>query len=119
MDEYFEYDETDDEIIEHMIMEGYIEIAGFDKDGGLVYRMTKKMIEDFPEVVEEHMAFTNEIVFSVWQKGFLEVTMTEDGAWTILENEKTKRFMEYEDQLTKEEWLLMLEVNSMINKKQI
>lgn len=45
--------------------------------------------------------------------------MNPNGTWTIKENEKTRNFTDYEDDLTKEEWLLMAEVNAMIDENSI
>ncbi len=112
-----EFDE--EEMFTYMIENGYIEIAGIDPDGDFVYKMTRKMGEHFPEVFQEHLAITNALVFDVWQKGLLEVVMNPNGTWTIQENEKTRKFADYENDLTKEEWLLMAEVNAMIDENSI
>jgi hypothetical protein len=45
--------------------------------------------------------------------------MNPNGTWTIKENEKTRKFEDYENDLTKEEWLLMAEVNAMIEEDSI
>lgn len=112
-----EYDD-DEEFFLDLLENGYIEMVMFDeRTGEPVYKMTKKMIEEFPEVFQEHMSFTNELVFSVWQKGFLEVTMLDDGSWNILPNEKTKVFRDYEDELTNEEWTLMAEINDFLHNR--
>jgi hypothetical protein len=62
------------------------------------------------------MSFTNELIFDLWTKGFVEVNMDNDAKWRILPNEKTFKFRDYEEDLTHEEWLLMEEINEMIDE---
>jgi hypothetical protein len=42
--------------------------------------------------------------------------MDNDAKWRILPNEKTFKFRDYEEDLTHEEWLLMEEINEMIDE---
>ena len=118
-EDYEFYQEEADGIFEFMLENGYIEIVTVDKAGDFVYKMTPRMIKDFPEIFEEHMEITNELVFSAWQKGFLEMTMDENANWTIIPSEKTSKYKEYEDDLTNEEYLLLWEINQMIDKGEV
>ena len=117
MDSINPFDGTEeDDFFSYMIENDYIVVVGIDRHGENVYRMTKKMIKDFPEVFEDHLAMTNELVFAAWQKDLVDVTMTEDGEWRIKANEKTLKFEEMSDQLTDEEYLLLMEI-SRLNKE--
>lgn len=104
-------DEYDD-IMGYMLENDYISICGIDEDGEPVYKMTKNLISDFPEIFEAHMEVTNELVFSVWQKGYIEMTMTEDGEWVIIPTDVTLNYEEIEN-LTKDEKLLLWEISEM------
>ena len=121
-EEYEEYEINEgdmDSMFEFMLENGYIEIVTVDKTGEFVYKMTPRMINDFPEIFEEHMELTNELVFSAWQKGFLEMTMDDSANWTIIPSEKTAKYKEYEDELTNEEYLLLWEINEMMKKGEV
>jgi hypothetical protein len=112
-EEFFEYGEED--LFFYMLENGYLVMAGLDKNNEPLYRMTQKMIEDFPDLFHEHMSFTNELIFDLWTKGFVEVSMDDEAKWRILPNEKTFKFKDHEEELTDEEWLLMEEINDMID----
>lgn len=114
-EDYFEFEDEED-IFLYMIENGYLIVAGTDKNGQVLYRMTEKMIEDFPDLFHDHMSFTNELIFDLWTKGFLEVNMTDEAKWHIIPNEKTQNFRNYEDELNDEEWLLMEEINDLMDR---
>lgn len=111
MDDMYSSDEYE-YLMEYMIENNYVSICGLDEDGEPIYKMTKDLIEDYPEIFEAHMEVTNELVFSVWQKGYLEMTMTEDGEWLIIPTDVTLNYEEIED-LTKDEKLLLWEISEM------
>lgn len=108
-DELFEQYE---EVMEYMLENNYIEQVGVDEDGEPIYRMSPQMIQDFPDIFDAHMQVTNEILFSVWQKGYVEMTMTPDGEWLVVPTEETYKFDELDD-LSKEERLLLWEITEM------
>lgn len=110
-----EYD--DKEMFEFMLENGYIEEVNIDSYNEVVYKMTHKMINDFPEIFKEQTHLTNELVFSVWQKGFIEMTMGDDMQWTIIVCDKTEKYEMFLDELTDDESLLMWEINQMIKEK--
>lgn len=107
------------EVFEFLLSNGYIEVATIDQYGELVYKMTPRMIQDFPEIFEEHMEFTNNLVFSVWQKGLIEMSLDEEKGWNIIPSEKTPNYEDYADDLTDEEMLLMWEINQMIDRDEV
>lgn len=108
------YEEMEN-MFEFLLENDYIEMVTLDKYGDPVYRMTKKMIHDYPQAFEEHLEFTNNLVFSVWQKGLVEMTMDEEKGWTILPNQNTPNYEDFEEFLTDEEMLLMWEINNMMD----
>jgi hypothetical protein len=101
-----------DEMMDYMIKHNYIQSVGIDEDGEPIYKMTQDLIEDYPDIFEAHMEFTNELLFSVWQKGYVEMTMTEDGEWLIIPTDVTLNYEEIPN-LTKEERLLLWELSEM------
>ena len=105
-----------DDLFDYLLDNGYIQVATIDHNGDTVYRMTPKMMIDFPEIFEDHMQFTNELVFSVWQKGFIEMTIDEEKGWNIIPCEKTPLYENYLDELTEEERMLMWEINQMMER---
>jgi hypothetical protein len=117
-DPYEMSEEDIPDVMMFMLDNGYIDIVGVDDDGEAVYKMTDRMLNDFPEIFEEHLEETNNLVFSVWQKGLLEVVMNEDATWEIQPNAKTKNYEKYSDRITKEEKLLLWEVNQMFNEQE-
>ena len=110
-------DIEEEEFFAYMLDNEYIVHVGYDIDGDPTYKMTSKMIEYYPEVFEHHLAFTNNLIFDLWTKGLVEVTMLEDGTWNILPNSKTRNFEDFASDLSKEEWALMDEINRMIDEK--
>jgi hypothetical protein len=116
MEDFYEMiSDGEEEIFLYMVENGYLIVAGIDKNGQPLYKMTTKMVEDFPDLFEEHMSFTNELIFDLWTKGFVEVSMSDDARWNIVPNEKTVNFRDHEEELTDQEWLLMEEINDMID----
>jgi hypothetical protein len=101
-----------EEMMDYMIKNNYIQSVGIDEDGEPIYKMTQDLIEDYPDIFEAHMEFTNELLFSVWQKGYVEMTMTEDGEWIIIPTDVTLNYEEIPN-LTKEERLLLWELSEM------
>jgi hypothetical protein len=101
-----------EEVMEYMLENSYIEEIGIDEDGEPIYKMSPEMMKDFPDIFNAHMEVTNELLFSVWQKGYVEMTMTEDGEWLIIPTDVTLNYEEIPN-LTKEERLLLWELSEM------
>jgi hypothetical protein len=65
MDDEFEIEDEDiQEIFIFMLQNGYMEEIGIDITGDPVYRMTPKMIRDFPDLFDAHLSATNEVIFN-------------------------------------------------------
>lgn len=112
----FEFEDSDipeedlQEIFFYMLENGYMEEVGYDFTGEPIYRMTSKMIKDFPDLFQAHMEATNETIFSLWQKNLLEMKMTEDGEWTVLPTYNTFNYQDLNVDLETEEILLLEEI---------
>jgi O-phosphoseryl-tRNA(Cys) synthetase len=89
-------DEEFDKAIQQLVELGAIEVYGFDKKSGqFTYRLTEKCQEVFPELFEEHFAFINELAFSMWQKGYIEISFDGEGSPVPL----LKKEIDYENDL--------------------
>lgn len=111
-EDFEEMFEQYEEIMEYMLENKYVEQVGIDEDGDPIYKMSPKMLKDFPDIFNAHMEVTNELLFSVWQKGYLEMSIDEKGEWIVLPTEATSHFEDFED-LSKEERLLLWEITEM------
>lgn len=81
--EYFEEDA--DKIIEDFIERGLIEVHGIDSyTGDITYIITEKCKQEYPELFEEHFSFVNEMAFSLWQKGYIEMKFDNDGSPMVI-----------------------------------
>lgn len=111
MDDDYDISEDDiQEIFIFMLQNGYMEEIGIDSTGEPVYRMTPKMVRDFPDLFDAHLAATNEVIFSLWQKGMLEMNMGSDGEWIVVPTYSTFNYMEMDVELDQEELLMLEEI---------
>lgn len=111
MDDDYDISEDDiQEIFIFMLQNGYMEEIGIDSTGEPVYRMTPKMVRDFPDLFDAHLAATNEVIFSLWQKGMLEMNMGSDGEWIVVPTYSTFNYMEMDVDLDQEELLMLEEI---------
>lgn len=98
------------EIFIFMLQNGYMEQVGIDSTGEPVYRMTTKMVRDFPDLFDAHLAATNEVIFSLWQKGMLEMNMNSEGEWIVVPTYSTFNYMDMNVDLDSEELLMLEEI---------
>jgi hypothetical protein len=111
MDDEFEIEDEDiQEIFIFMLQNGYMEEIGIDITGDPVYRMTPKMIRDFPDLFDAHLSATNEVIFNLWQKGMLEMKMNDDGEWIVVPTYSTFNYMDMNVDLDQEEILMLEEI---------
>ena len=69
----------EDNLIDDLILAGGLEISGVDESSGeLLFTITNKMKDLMPELYEEHMAYVNENIMNLWEKGFVNVDMMSD-----------------------------------------
>jgi hypothetical protein len=110
---YDDFDIEDDDIQEifmFMLENGYMEEIGIDITGEPVYRMTPKMIRDFPDLFDAHLSATNEVIFNLWQKGMLEMNMNNEGEWVVVPTYSTFNYMDMNVDLDQEEILMLEEI---------
>ena len=89
-------EEEFDQTIQKLVELGVIEVYGFDKKSEqFTYRLTDRCQEVFPELFNEHFSFVNEMAFSMWQKGYIEISFDEEGSPIPL----LKKEIDYENDL--------------------
>jgi hypothetical protein len=70
---------NDDDIVQELILNGSLEVAGMDLDNGeMLYRFTEKMAVDHPNIYHDYQAFFSKAVYSLWELGFVEMEITDD-----------------------------------------
>lgn len=72
------------DIIEYLILQGAVEIAGVSESGEFLYNFTPKLAEISPEIYRE---ITNQFysgVMDLWEKGFLEIDLDSDDPVVLL-----------------------------------
>ena len=85
MTDSFDEEQRAKKLIEMMIEIGALEILGYDKKSdSFTYSITPKMKELIPEFFEEHLKFINEIAFTLWNKGYVEIYFEESGPLVML-----------------------------------
>ena len=98
------------EMFEYLISEGYIEVIGETVSGEPLYKFSKELME-IPEFMEVHQAITNDLLFNIWNKGFIEMNpMNEDGDWNVRLNAKSQRIDLAMEELDEDEFVLFLQV---------
>jgi len=108
-----DYDANEEDIQEiffYMLENGYMEQVGFDFTGDPIYRMTEKMLRDFPELFQYHVEETNDIIFGLWQKNMLEMKVNDSGEWTVVPTHNTLNYQDLDVDLNTEEILLLDEI---------
>jgi hypothetical protein len=72
-------DEHISEIIDHLILEGGIEVAGVDPESGeMLYAFTPKVKEIMPELYHDHLNFINDELMVLWEKGYVDIDFLMD-----------------------------------------
>ena len=64
----------ENEIIERLILEGAMEVAGVDAENGeLLYSFTPKIQQVMPELYHDHMNSVNAEILSLWERGYVDI----------------------------------------------
>jgi hypothetical protein len=64
----------ENKIIEKLILEGGLEVAGVDsEDGSLLYSFTPKIKELMPELYRDHINSVNSEMLYLWEKGYVDI----------------------------------------------
>lgn len=67
----------DASILDELILNGSIEVAGVLDDGNFTFRFTKKLKENNPEIYKQVVNFFYQQVAIFWEKGFLNFDFSE------------------------------------------
>jgi hypothetical protein len=71
-------DEKPENIIDFLILEGAVEMAGIDPDTGeMLYGLTEKLESVAPEIFSKIMEQFHREILDLWAQGFLEMNITE------------------------------------------
>jgi hypothetical protein len=92
-----------------------MEVTGVDESGEFVLSVTPKMQEMFPEIWEEIISMSNELVYELWQKDLVELIFKKDGDILVGTNENTINYRNYE--LTEEEVMMIETIINRANMK--
>ncbi len=64
----------ENEMIERLILEGGLEVAGIDsEDGSLLYSFTPKIKELMPELYNDHLNRVNAEILSLWERSYVDI----------------------------------------------
>jgi hypothetical protein len=64
----------ENEMIEKLILEGAMEVAGVDAENGeLLYSFTPKIQQVMPELYHDHMNSVNAEILSLWERGYVDI----------------------------------------------
>ena len=64
----------ENEMIERLILEGAMEVAGVDSESGeLLYSFTPKIQQIMPELYHDHMNSVNAEILSLWERGYVNI----------------------------------------------
>lgn len=71
--------EPEDNVIEDLILNGGLEIAGVDIDSGeMLYNFTPKLENLNPELYKEMSNYFHQELMSLWQLGFINISLEEE-----------------------------------------
>jgi hypothetical protein len=80
-------DEAISQIIDDLILEGGLEVAGVDPDSGeMLYAFTPKVKDLMPELYEDHLNFVNAELMVLWEKGYVNIDFLMDDPLISLTN---------------------------------
>ena len=68
-------DEVEQEIIDYLLLNGALELAGISETGEPLYNFTPKLKQVLPELYEEHMRHVNSELMGLWEKGFINMDL--------------------------------------------
>jgi hypothetical protein len=75
----------EDEMLESLILDGSVEPAGIDiQTGEMLYSFTNKLLELHPEVFSSMLDAHVRDVYTLWEKGFIEMDITSESPIVIV-----------------------------------
>jgi hypothetical protein len=106
-------DEAIAQILDMLILEGGVEMAGISPDTGeFLYRFTPKIKDIMPELYDEHLNMVNAELMSLWEKGFIDIDFFQDDP-TVSLNIKAGNILEVSKLSPEEQWSLAEIVRSI------
>lgn len=98
------------DMIDYLVATGLIKQVGTASDGTPLYKFSEEILQ-MPEFEEIHESITNDILFSIWQKGFIEMyPLNEEGDWKIELCDKSYQQDLASSELSEDEYILFLQV---------
>jgi hypothetical protein len=107
----------EEELIQYLLSIGALQFAFVDDHGEKVYRLTPEAKELVPTLYEEHIKDFNSTVFSLWNKGIIDIVFDENGEPLIGPNENSENKKKIK-KLDKNEKEVLSEILFLWNKKQ-
>jgi hypothetical protein len=111
-------DNQDNIIIDKLILEGAMEIAGVDsKTGEFLYVFTPKLKEVMPELYHEHMNHVNGELMRLWEKGFINIDFMSEAPIVTL----APKALDVNEisQLSKEDQWSVEEIKRLLKSKEL
>jgi hypothetical protein len=106
----------EDKLIDDLILAGGLEIAGIDeRNGEFLYTMTNKMKDLMPELYKEHLTSVNQDIMRLWEKGFVDIDITNDDPIVTLTEKAYDIF--YISKLSKDEAWSLEEIKRLMGPK--
>ena len=98
--------EFDDDMIDEMLENGYIEEVSRTKSGEPLYKLTKKFYDKYQDFVKDIRLRESDAFNSLWFKDYIDVRMDEDGTAMIYLTKKSDSWYTT-DELTSDEKSMM------------
>lgn len=106
-----------DNIVENLILSGAMEVAAIDTENGeLLYNFTDKLKSVNPELYQSFFTYFYTDVMSLWQHGFVELSLEEENP-TVTLTDKAMEMVDI-DELNKEEQSTLKEIIRIISEKE-
>jgi hypothetical protein len=103
-----EYDESDaNDLMNHLIGIGAIEVAGLDENGDLRFFVTEKAKDVAPELYNNFVLELSDLMHSLWKKNLVEAAMDSEGNWIFALTEAGYDFDDFLNLEPEEYHLLM------------
>lgn len=110
-------DDSISKIIDNLILEGGMEVAGVDPETGeMLYLFTPKVKEIMPELYHDHLNFVNDELMSLWEKGYVDIDFFQDDPLIFLNKKSYNK--EEVNKLSKEEKWSLKELIRVINNNE-
>lgn len=110
-------DDAISQIIDDLILEGGLEVAGIDPETGeMLYLFTPKVKELMPDLYNDHLNFVNDELMALWEKGYVDIDFFKDDPLISL-NEKAYNSEELGKLSKQEKWSIQELKRAMGNQE--